>query len=149
MAERIFVFFREFLFIAVLLIIGFMLLAAIPLRDTDVYIENKIRYYNNFGKEFDLGSYSEFSHSMQDPQKRLEIYNLISQKYDIGSYVNFSQEVARPTMSQNFYHSFTNLFDKTTWLLAWYILLSPVVIFGIIRGLMYSFSKILATAEKM
>ena len=47
MAERIFVFFREFLFIAVLLIIGFMLLAAIPLRDTDVYIENKIRYYNN------------------------------------------------------------------------------------------------------
>ena len=82
MAERIFVFFREFLFIAVLLIIGFMLLAAIPLRDTDVYIENKIRYYNNFGKEFDLGSgmtghlRTFFQRSCVPPSRKISIIPL-------------------------------------------------------------------------
>jgi hypothetical protein len=149
MMKKVFIYFREFLFIAVLLIMGFLLLAAIPLKDNEVYVENKIRYYNDFGKEFDLGSYMEFSRNIQNPDKRMEIFNMISQTHDLGTFDVFSLEVAGPTFSQNLYHPASRLFDKSTGLMAWYILLSPLVIFGIIRGVMFSISKILDTARSL
>ena len=149
MMKKVFIYFREFLFIVVLLIIGFLLLAAIPLKENEVYVENKVKYYNDFGKEFDLGSYIEFSRNMQNPGKRMEIFNMISRTHDLGTFDAFSLEVTGPTFSQNLYHPASRLLNKSNGVIAWYILLSPLVIFGIIRGVMFSISKILDIARSL
>jgi hypothetical protein len=86
---------------------------------------------------------------MQNPGKRMEIFNMISRTHDLGTFDAFSLEVTGPTFSQNLYHPASRLLNKSTGPMAWYILLSPLVIFGIIRGVMFSISKILDIARSL
>ncbi len=49
--------------------------------------------YDAVSKDYDVGSYDEFSKKLQDPTKRKAFYDGVGAEYDLGNYSDFETKV--------------------------------------------------------
>lgn len=49
--------------------------------------------YDAVSKQYDLGTYDEFTKKLEDPTKRQAFYNGVGKEFDLGSYQEFEQKV--------------------------------------------------------
>jgi hypothetical protein len=59
-----------------------------------------LKIYNALAKDFDLGSYDEFSTTIADPEKRRKAYDHLSKSYDVGEYADFEKRVLPQSIDQ-------------------------------------------------
>ncbi len=57
--------------------------------------------YNAVSKDYDLGTYDDFSKKLQDPVKRKAFYEGVGKEYDLGSYDDFSTKIGVSTEKKN------------------------------------------------
>ena len=57
--------------------------------------------YDALSKDYDLGSYDEFSQKIQNPDKRKALYDEASKEYDLGSYDDFDKKESRAPQKAN------------------------------------------------
>lgn len=50
--------------------------------------------YDAVSKEYDLGTYEEFSQKLQDPEKRKAFYNGVGSTYSLGTYEEFETKIS-------------------------------------------------------
>ena len=50
--------------------------------------------YDAVSKDYDIGSYDEFSSKLQNPEKRKAFYEGVGKEYALGSYEEFESKVA-------------------------------------------------------
>lgn len=65
-------------------------------QQTEVPVQDKTKVlYDAVSKDYNIGSYDDFSKKLQDPVKRKAFYDGVGNEYNLGSYDEFSSKVKK------------------------------------------------------
>lgn len=85
-----------------------------------------------------LGTFVEFSASLDDKSKRRSFYDSISVKFDVGDFATYESKISPPSVFSVFPKFFKHLFSKWYWFDAWLSICMPYIFFQFLRSIIYS-----------
>lgn len=65
--------------------------------------------YDTVSKDYDLGSFDDFSKKLQDPTKRKAFYDGVGAEYQLGSYSDFETKIGGKKKCSQFYTWIKNI----------------------------------------
>ena len=55
--------------------------------------DNKRKLYDALSKDYDMGTFEQFTSDIEDDAKRKKLYDEVSKEYDMGDYYSFSDQL--------------------------------------------------------
>ena len=72
--------------------------------------QDKIKVlYDAVSKDYNLGTYDEFTQKLQDPTKRKAFYDGVGSEYQLGTYDEFDAKIA-PSKKKSIYNLLQSLY---------------------------------------